>query len=61
MYFLVVVALIGGVPQSLAGAFRDLPSCLEKRGEIVPIVAGDPTVTFYSIECVKGYEPKKAM
>lgn len=61
MYFLVVVALIGGVPQSLAGAFRDLPSCLEKRGEIVPLVTGDPTVTFYSIECVKGYEPKKAM
>lgn len=61
MYFLVVVALINGVPQSLAGGFRDLPSCLEKRGEILPIVTGDPLVTFYSVECVKGYEPKKAM
>ena len=61
MYFLVVVALIGGVPQSLAGAFRDLPSCLEKRREILPIVTGDPAAQFYSVECVKGYEAKKAM
>lgn len=61
MYFLVVVALIGGVPQSLAGVFRDLPSCLEKRSEIIPIVTADPAAVFYSVECVKGYEPRKAM
>lgn len=61
MYFLVVVALIGGVPNTLAGGFKDLPTCLQKRGEILPIVTGDPSVQFYSVECVKGYEPKKAM
>ena len=61
MYFLVVVALIGGVPQSLAGAFRDLPTCLDKRKELEPIVNGDPSVTHYAVECVKGYEPRKAM
>ena len=61
MYFLVVVALIGGVPQSLAGAFRDLPSCLDKTKEITPLVTSDPSVQFYSVECVKGFEPKRAM
>ena len=61
MYFLVVVALIGGVPQSLAGAFKDLPTCLDKRREVEVIVTGDPSVTYYAIECVKGYEPRKAM
>lgn len=61
MYFLVVVALVGGVPQSLAAAFRDLPTCLEKRREILPIVTSDPAAQFYSVECVKGYEPKKSM
>jgi len=61
MYFLVVVALIGGVPQSLAAAFPDLPACLEKRKEIEPLVIRDLAVQFYSVECVKGYEPRKAM
>jgi hypothetical protein len=61
MYFLVVVALIGGVPQSLAGAFKTLPECLDKRKELAPVLTGDPSVTHYSIECVKGYEPRKAM
>lgn len=61
MYFLVVVALIGGSPQSLAGAFRDLPTCLEKRQEIEVIVNADPSVTHYAVECVKGFQPKKAM
>lgn len=60
MYFLVVVALIGGVPQSLAGAFRDLPSCLEKRRELAPMLTGDPSITHYSIECLKGYAPGSA-
>jgi hypothetical protein len=61
MYFLVVVALINGTPQSLAGAFRDLPACLEKRKEIEAIVISDPAVQFYSVDCVKGYAPLKAM
>jgi hypothetical protein len=61
MYFLVVVALIGGAPQSLAGAFSTESACLAKRAEILPIVTSDPAVAFYSVECVKGYEPKKAM
>lgn len=61
MYFLVVVALIGGVPQSLAGAFKDLPACLEKRKEIEALVIRDLAAQFYSVECVKGYEPRKAM
>jgi len=61
MYFLVVVALIGGVPQSLAGAFKTLPECMEKRREITPIVTDDPSITAYSVECIKGFEPRKAM
>ena len=61
MYFLVVVALIGGVPQSLAGAFKDLPSCLEKSKELAPMLTGDPSIAYYSIECVKGHDPKRAM
>ena len=61
MYFLVVVALIGGVPQSLAGAFKDLPTCLEKRRELTNVLTGDPSITAYAIECVRAYEPGKAM
>lgn len=61
MYFLVVVALIGGIPQSLAGAFKDLPSCRAKAQELVQIVTSDASITHYSVDCVKGYEPGKAM
>jgi hypothetical protein len=61
MYFLIVVALIGGVPQTLAAAVKDLPTCLEKRKEIEVIVTSDPSVQFYSVDCVKGFEPRKAM
>lgn len=60
MYFLVVVALIGGNPQGVMNIHKDLPSCLAQRKEFLQMV-NDPAVSLYSVECIKATEPKRAM
>ena len=61
MYFLVVAALVGGQPQSLAGVFADKAACERKKPEILALVAADPSAVAYAVECVAATVPGKQL
>lgn len=61
MYFLIVAALIGGVPQSLAGVFKDKAACEAKKPEITALVAADASAVAYVVECVAATVPGKQL
>lgn len=61
MYFLIVAALVGGVPQSIAGVFADKTACERKKPEIVALAAADAGAVAFAVECVQATVPGKQL